>query len=193
MRRTLHALGLFAALATLAPHAQVAAQAATDDVRATGRFDGVAFPSTIGSFRAVRAEAFADPALGMSVRYVAPGTRAAATLYVYPKRATLEQEFDSSVRSITAYAERSGGRLTAAVDSTDTLTVAGRPGRYALLRMTNDGSAERSLLYLFERETHWVKLRISMDPALRVALAAPMAAFVERTVEAVVPPPVDAP
>jgi hypothetical protein len=61
-------------------------------------------------------------------------------------------------------------------------------GRYALARTTADGTVERSLLYLFERTGQWIKLRISMDPALRVTLDAPLRSLLERMVLEVDPP-----
>jgi hypothetical protein len=152
------------------------------------RFAGVGFPSSVGAFTAVRADRYADASLGISVRYTVSGTRAVVTLYVYPSRATLDDEFASAVASITMNAERSGGRISAVIDSTDTLVVSGREGRYALVRSTVDGAAERSLLYLFEREGYWIKLRISMDPALRVTLAEPLQTLLARMIETVEPP-----
>jgi hypothetical protein len=181
-----HLLAL--SVVTLIASHRIGAQT-TSSSETLDRFAGVGFPSAVGAFSAVRADRYADPSLGISVRYGATGTRAIVTLYVYPSRATLDEEFASAMTSITMNAAQSGGRITATIDSTDTLVVKGIEGRYALVQSTVDGNAERSLLYLFERDGHWIKLRISMDPALRVTLAEPLQSLIARMVESVEAPP----
>lgn len=148
-------------------------------------FGGVSFPSQIGDFTAMRATRWPDPALGVGITYRIDGFPGEFSVYVYPASKELAAEFEQAMEGISIYAEQSRDGVSVEVESSEATAVGDIAGFVGVSHLSGPRGDSRSLLYLFERDGHFFKYRVSYEPAMRSMLEEPLADFLRTTLESI--------
>ena len=131
-------------------------------------FSGVTYPSLAGAFRVTQAMRWDDPEAGVQLTYAPEGIAGAYNVYVYPGQDDLEKEVAVALQGMFMSANRVGQEIS--VDSTRTVEVAGLEGELVVTRISANGRASRSLIYVFNKGSSVIKYRITYEPALRNVL-----------------------
>ena len=163
-------------------------------------FDALSFPAVIDSFEVLSANRWPGvPELGTTVKYVTDiDPSAELDVYVYlvsadrvgSDSARAFAEFDVAMVGIREYAENQrGAEITIDeeqphdVVATDGRSYAGQLARFTLRR---GGERLRSILMVFVRDEHYVKFRMTYNPAMRVLLQPRLEEFTARVLAEVV-------
>ncbi len=163
-------------------------------------FNTLSFPAAIDSFQVASANRWPGvPELGTAVKYVTQvDPTAELDVYVYlgsadrpgADSARALAEFAVAMTGIREYAENQrGAEITIDKEGPhDAVTVDGRSyaGQLATFTLRQGGQRFRSLLMVFVRDAHYVKLRVTYNPAMRVLLQPHLARFTARVLADVV-------
>lgn len=193
--------GTMAVLALLAAApGPVRAQGHFADRDAQYTFSGVAFPAAADTFLVMRAVRWPQTSAGVQLHYASPiAPRAQLDIYVYPVgegdeggHRTLREEFDGTLEGIGSYARENMEGVEVAVGEGSPVTLTGPAGTghtgwMALTTYTQGGETRRSLLYLFEKNGHFLKYRATHGQNLHDMLDPRIERFVAESLERVVP------
>lgn len=192
--RTLSVATILAAIGVLAATPATAGAQGLFEHRGSFSFGDVAFPAVADTFAVIRAERYQEPALGVHLQYATPlDPSASSDIYVYPVDDDgLEGEFRDAVQGIVVYAERNREGVTATIDTTRAVTIADAGGRthegwVAVARFERRGAERPSFLYLFEKDGHYLKYRLTHAAPLRLRLEPHIAAFLAETLATIAP------
>lgn len=161
-------------------------------------FSGVTFPAAVDTFLVLRATRWPQPALGIQLHYGSPlAPRGQFDIYVYPvpepegAARSVEEEFRTAMGGIRRYADENMEGVEVTVESEDPVTITTPTGETyegwkAHTTYRNDSSVRRSLLYVFAKDGHFLKYRITHDEERSELLDPRLRAFLEASLGRVV-------
>lgn len=174
MRRSAPALGV-ALLAATNLASPASAQSVFDRRSDDFTFAGVTFPAVVDTFAVLSVSRWPQVSMGVAIHYASPiASRSNFDVYVYPvpdsllQRTSevdrLEAEFAEALAGISEYREGRDG-VTVELDYEEPSGMAWDGVQYhglmGMTTLTRGTEVRRSLAYVFEKDGHFIKYRIS--------------------------------